>query len=173
MDFHDVVRTRRSVRSYRSDHIPEEVLSRVLEAVRIAPSGSNRQPWRFIVVKDEKVKQRLVPACNGQSWIADAPVIIVACGQDIHYNRGGYMGEMSVLIDVSIAFTHLILAARAEGLGTCWIGAFNNNEAKKILGVPEDYNVVAITPLGYPKGKPFTEPKGRKPLTEITSTDKF
>jgi len=173
MDFHDVVRTRRSVRSYRSDHIPEEVLSRVLEAVRIAPSGSNRQPWRFIVVKDEEVKQRLVPACNGQSWIADAPVIIVACGQDIHYNRGGYMEEMSVLVDVSIAFTHLILAARAEGLGTCWIGAFNNNEVKKILGVPEDYNVVAITPLGYPEGQPFTEPKGRKALTEITSTDRF
>jgi len=72
------------------------------------------------------------------------------------------MGEMSVLVDVSIAFTHLILAARAEGLGTCWIGAFNNSEVKKILGVSEDYNVVAVTPLGYPKGQPFTEPKGRK-----------
>ncbi len=173
MDFHDVVRTRRSVRSYRSDDIPEEVLSRVLEAVRIAPSGSNRQPWRFIIVKDEEVKQRLVPACNGQSWIADAPVVIVACGQDIHYNRGGYMGEMSVLVDVSIAFTHLILAARAEGLGTCWIGAFNNSEVKKILGVPEDFNVVAVTPLGYPEGQPFKEPGSRKSLREITSTDKF
>lgn len=173
MDFHEVVRTRRSVRSYRSDPIPEEVLSRVLEDVRIAPSGSNRQPWRFIIVKDEATKQRLVPACNGQSWIADAAVIIAACGQDIHYNRGGYMGKMSVLVDVSIAFTHLILAARAEGLGTCWIGAFNNTQVKKILGVPEDFNVVAITPLGYPKGEPFTEPKGRKALTEITSTGKF
>lgn len=173
MDFYDVVKTRRSVRSYRSDPIREDVLARVLEAVRIAPSGSNRQPWRFIIVKDEAVKQRLVPACNGQSWIGDAPIVIVACGQDIHYDRGGYMGEMSVLVDVSIAFTHLILAARAEGLGTCWIGAFNNNEVKKILEIPEDYNVVAVTPLGYPKGQPFTEPKGRKALTEITSTDKF
>ena len=173
MDFYDVVKTRRSVRSYRSDLIPEDVLARVLEAVRIAPSGSNRQPWRFIIVKDEAVKQRLVPACNGQSWIADAPIVVVACGQNIHYNRGGYMGEMSVLVDVSIAFTHLILAARAEGLGTCWIGAFNNNEVKKILEIPEDFNVVAVTPLGYPKGEPFTEPKGRKPLTEITSTDRF
>ena len=173
MDFYDVAKTRRSVRSYRSDPIPEEVLDRVLEAVRIAPSGSNRQPWRFIVVKDEATKQRLVPACNGQSWIADAPVVIVACGQNIHYNRGGYMGDMSVLVDVSIGFTHLILAARAEGLGTCWIGAFSNDEVKKILGVPEDYYVVAVTPLGYPEGEPFKGPASRKPLSEIASTDKF
>ena len=173
MDFYDVAKTRRSVRSYRSDPIPEEVLNRVLEAVRIAPSGSNRQPWRFIVVEDEDAKQRLVPACNGQSWIADAPVVIVACGQNIHYNRGGYMGDMSVLVDVAIGFTHLILAARAEGLGTCWIGAFSNDEVRKTLGVPEDYYVVAVTPLGYPEGEPFKGPGSRKPLSEIASTDKF
>ena len=173
MDFYDVAKTRRSVRSYRSDPIPEDVLARVLEAVRIAPSGSNRQPWRFIVVKDEATKQRLVPACNGQSWIADAPVVIVACGQNIHYNRGGYMGDMSVIVDVAIGFTHLILAARVEGLGTCWIGAFSNDEVKKTLGVPEDYYVVAVTPLGYPEGESFKGPGSRKPLSEITSMDKF
>lgn len=173
MEFYGVVRTRRSVRSYSPDPVPEEVLNRVLEAVRIAPSGSNRQPWRFVIVRDEEVKQRLVPARNSQGWIADAPIVIVACGQNIYYNRGGYVGEMSVLVDVAIAFTHLILAARAEGLGTCWIGAFSNDEVKNTLGVPEDYNVVAITPLGYPKGEPFRKPGSRRPLTEITSKDKF
>ena len=173
MEFYDVVKTRRSVRSYRSEPIPEDVLNRVLEAVRIAPSGSNRQPWRFIIVKDEAMKQLLVPACNGQSWIADAPIVVVACGRNLHYNRGGYMGEMSVLVDVAIAFTHLILAARAEGLGTCWIGAFNNDQVKEMLGVPEDYNVVAITPLGYPEGQPFTSPGKRKPLAEVMSIDHF
>ena len=173
MDFYEVIRTRRSIRSYRSDPIPEKVLNRVLDAPRIAPSGSNRQPWKFIITKDEMLKQQLVPACGNQSFIAEAPVVVVACGYDIHYNRGGYMGDMSVLIDVSIAFTHLILAARAEGLGTCWIGAFDNDEVKKILGIPGDANVVAITPLGYPKGEKFTESRRRKSLEEIFSTDKF
>ena len=174
MDFYEVIRTRRSVRSYKPDPIPDEVLMRVLDAARIAPSGSNRQPWRFIIVKDEELKKRLAEACSGQHFIAEAPVIIVACGRNIHYNRGGYMGDMSMLVDVSIAFTHLILAARAEGLGTCWIGSFDNEEVKRILNIPEDVNVVAITPLGYPKREDaFREPGSRKTLEEITSTDRF
>jgi len=172
MDFYEVIRTRRSIRSFKPDPIPDEVLSRVLEAVRIAPSGSNRQPWKFIVVKDEALKKHLVPACHNQRFIAEAPAIIVACGSDIRWNRGGYMGQMSMLVDVSIAFTHLILAARVEGLGTCWIGDFNNDEVKKVLDIPEDMNVVAVTPLGYPKEEAFTEPGPRKPLAEIVSTDK-
>lgn len=173
MDFYEVVRTRRSVRSYKPDPIPEEALMRILDAARIAPSGSNRQPWRFIIVKDEALKRRLAAACHNQTFIAEAPVVIVACGYNIHWNRGGYMGDLSMLVDVSIAFTHLILAARAEGLGTCWIGAFDNEEVKKILGVPENVNVVAITPLGYPKDEGFGEPGSRKALSEIVSIDRF
>ncbi len=83
------------------------------------------------------------------------------------------MGDMSMLVDVTIAFTHLVLAARAEGLGTCWIGAFQNEAVKKLLNIPEEYNVVAVTPLGYPKGEAFTEPRSRKTLNEIVSTDAF
>jgi nitroreductase len=173
LDFYEVIRTRRSIRSYKPDPIPEEVLMRIMDAARIAPSGSNRQPWKFIVVKDEELRKRLAAACHNQTFIAEAPVIIVACGYNIHWNRGGYMGDLSMLIDVSIAFTHLILAARAEGLGTCWIGAFDNEEVKKILGVPEDVNVVAITPLGYPKDEEFREPGSRKALSEIISIDRF
>ncbi len=173
MDFYEVVRTRRSIRSYRPDPIPEATLNRVLEAARIAPSGSNRQPWRFIIVEDEELKKQMVVACGNQNFIAEAPVVIVACGYNIHYDRGGYMGNMSMLLDVSIAFTHLILAARAEGLGTCWIGAFNNEDVKKILDIPEDVNVVAITPLGYPRDEEFTVPSQRKSLREIVSMNRF
>jgi len=173
MDFHEVIRTRRSIRSYKPDPIPEETLNRVLDAARIAPSGSNRQPWKFIVVKDEMLRRRLASACNEQSFIAEAPIAIVACGYDIQRNRGGYMREMSMLVDVSIAFTHLILAARAEGLGTCWIGAFNNDEVKKLLSITGDFNVVAVTPLGYPKISKFAEPSERKSLEEVASVDKF
>lgn len=173
MDFYEVIRTRRSIRSYLQRPVPADVLNRVLEAARIAPSGSNLQPWRFIVVKDEDMKRRLATACGDQSFIAEAPLVIVACGCNIHYNRGHYMGDMSMLVDVSIAFTHLVLAARAEGLGTCWIGEFDNKEVKKILGVPRDVNVVAVTPLGYPKDEEFTDSSSRKFLKEIVSMDKF
>ena len=175
MEFYDVIKTRRSVRSYKPDPIPDDVLKRVLDAARIAPSGSNRQPWKFIVVKDEETKKKLVPACHNQSWMAEAPLIIAACAQELDYNRGGYMGKLSGVMDATIAFTHLILAARAEGLGTCWIGAFDNERVKEILGVPEGWNVAALTPLGYPaEGEnAFRETTSRKPLEEIVSTDKF
>jgi len=163
------------VRSFKAKNVPKSVLNRVLEAVRIAPSGSNRQPWRFIIVKDEKVKQKLIPACGDQKWLAEAPVIVVACGQLFSYNRGGYMGDSSFLVDVSIGMTHLILAARNEGLGTCWIGNFDNEEVRKVLEVPEGWNVVGVTPLGYPKAgkKAFAEPGQRNKLSEVVSTDKF
>ena len=173
MDFYEVIRTRRSIRSYKPDPVPDEVLMRVLEAARIAPSGSNRQPWKFIIVKDENLRRRVAQACHNQMFIAEAPIVIVACGYKIHWNRGGYMGDLSMLIDVSIAFTHLILAARAEGLGTCWIGAFDNEEVKNLLNIPKEVNVVAITPLGYPKDEEFREPGPRKPISEIISIDKF
>ena len=173
MDFYEVIRTRRSVRSFRKDPIPDQVLKRVLEAARVAPSGGNRQPWRFILVKDDRLKQEMISICNNQKFVAEAPLTVVACGQKLHTNRGGYMGEMGMLLDVAIALTHMILAARAEGLGTCWIGAFNNDEIKRLLEVPEGYEVVAVTPLGYPSGDVFTEPRKRKNLDEIVSLNKF
>ncbi|HUU54051.1 MAG TPA: nitroreductase family protein [Armatimonadota bacterium] len=167
MDIYTIMRTRRSVRHYRPDPIPQEVLDRVLDAARIAPSGSNRQPTRLIVVTDPKIKEQLVPLCHDQAFIATAPVVVVACGRDLHYNRGEWMGDYAMIVDVSIAVDHLTLAARAEGLGTCWIGSFSNAKLKEFFGLPDDVNVVALTPLGYPEGDPFTDPEGRLPLEEF------
>jgi nitroreductase len=101
-------------------------------------------------------------------WIADAPAVIVAVGYNVPFSRGGYMGDMSFMMDVSIAFTQLILAARAEGLGTCWIGAFSNDKVKEAMGLPDDENVVAVTPIGYPDKGVFSENTSRKTLEEIT-----
>jgi nitroreductase len=167
MEFYDVVKTRRSVRSFKADPVPQEALRRVLEAARAAPSGSNRQLWKFYVVKDGEKRRRVAEACGGQTWIAEAPTAIVAVGWKIPFNRGGYMGEMSFMMDVSIAFTHLVLAARAEGLGTCWIGDFDNGRVKEALGLPEDQYVVAVTPLGYPDRQVFTANAKRKSIAEI------
>jgi len=167
VDLYDVIRTRRSVRAYRTDPIPEHVLMRVLDAARIAPSGSNRQPTRLIVITDPEIRHRLVPICHDQAFIAAAPVVIVACGRDINYNRGEWMGRYAMIVDVAIALDHLTLAARAEGLGTCWIGSFSNAKLKDFFSLPEDVDVVALTPLGYPERDPFTEPEGRIPLEQF------
>jgi nitroreductase len=174
MEFHEVVKTRRSVRTFKPDEPDPEAMARVLEAVRLSPSGSNRQPWRFVLVSDPEKKAVVVAACGSHTWIAEAPIVVVACGHKISYNRGGYMGDMSFLVDISIAFTQFILAARAEGLGTCWIGDFENAPIKEALGVPEGYEVVAVSPLGYPKSeKAFHETDRRKPLSEIVSHERF
>lgn len=162
-----VIKERRSVRRYKADPIPDDVLQRVLEAARFSPSGKNLQPWKFILVKDESLKQRLVDASVRQTFIAEAPVVVVACGfPDRCYSRmGNYMKSWAV--DVAIAFEHLVLQAQEEGLGTCWIGAFEEKDVKSILDVPEGVRVLALTPLGYPDENPV--PRGRKSLEEIVS----
>ena len=168
MEFYEVINTRRSIRSYKNTPIPEESLKRVMMAARIAPSGHNRQFWKFYIVESEDKKEKVAEACGGQTWIAEAPAVIVAVGWKVPFSRGGYMGEMTFTMDVSIAFTQLILAARAEGLGTCWIGDFSNEKVKEALGLPDEEHVVAVTPIGYPDRGGFSENTKRKSLDEIT-----
>ncbi len=171
MDFHEVIKRRVSIRAYKPDPIPEEVLNRILEAGRLAPSAKNYQPWKFIVVKDQKVREALVPACRNQTFIAQAPIVICACAllDQAWKGMGGYWSAAEV--DVTIALEHIILAATAEGLGTCWIGAFKEEEVKKVLGIPEGVKPVALTPIGYPAQEPA--PRPRKPLSEIVAYDRF
>jgi nitroreductase len=167
----DIMKSRRSVRKYKSEPIPEDVLNKVLEAARVAPSGKNFQPWKFIIVRDMKKRGELAVASRNQSFVAQAPVVIVACGfPDRSYQyQGNYMKSWP--IDVSIAVDHLMLMAWEEGLGTCWIGAFRENEVKQILSIPDDVRVLALTPLGYPNEEP--RGRGRKELNEIISYDKY
>jgi len=174
MDFYEVIRTRRSVRKFKTDDIPDEVLNRVLDAARIAQSGNNWQPWKYIVIRNRERMKEMLPVCGGRSFIAEAPVLVVACGERLTVNRGGYMGDLSMLVDVSISFDHLTLAARAEGLGTCWIGSFNNDGVKKYLNIPDDVQVVALTPMGYPAdADAFSERTNRKALDEIVSYETY
>jgi nitroreductase len=167
----DIIRTRRSVRKYKDDPVPEEVLARVLEAVRLAPSAKNLQPWKFIVVRDRATKRMLAKAAFDQYFMSDADVVIAACGfpEKAYPRQGRYMNSWP--IDVTIAFEHLILQAEEEGLGTCWIGAFDEAEVKAVLGVPEEVRVLAMTPLGRPDESP--RERGRKSLEEIVSYEKF
>ena len=176
MELYDVIRTRRSIRKYHPDPIPQEVLERVLNAARLAPWGTASrigQPTRLIVVRDPEIKNKLVPMCHNQKFIAKAPMAIVACGFENKVNRGGWMGHYSKLIDVTIVVDHLTLAAREEGLGTCWIGSFDNSAIKEFFQLPDEVDVVALTPLGYPDGDLFTDPDDRIPFDEFIRWDRW
>ena len=163
MDIYDLIKRRKSVRSYLPRDVEEEKLERVLNAGRLAPSAGNRQEWRFIVVKDADTRKRLAAASN-HAFIAEAPVIIVCCAEtDKHVMP---CGLPSFPIDVAIAIDHITLAAVAEDLGTCWIGGFNAEKAKEVIGGPENVVVVELLPLGYP-ADPSTAQKNRKTLKEI------
>ena len=168
MDVLEVVKTRRSIRNYQDKPVEEEKLLRILDAARLSPSAVNFQPWDFIVIQDSTAKQRLSRAYK-RPWFAKAPVIIVTCATpEKAWKRSD--GEEFWKIDAAIATQTLIMAATAEGLGTCWIGAFDEKIAKETLGIPENMRVVAMTPLGY-----AAEQKGqvseRRPLSEIFRYD--
>ena len=158
-----VIADRRSIRKYKPDAVDEEKLRRVLEAARLAPSAANRQPVLLYVIRDAQLRQRLLEAYP-QKWFVAAPVIICACAQTGRaWQRGD--GKSYADVDVTIALDHLILAATAEGLGTCWIGAFKADPLRKLLDIPADLEPVALTPLGYPAEEPPARP--RKDLEEL------
>ena len=171
MDLIEAIKTRRSIRRYKETPVPEELLKTVLNAARLAPSANNAQPWRIIVVTDEDVKLKLAAGANNQKFIAQAPIILVACGlpDEAFQTVGGYMS--SHVMDVSIALDHLTLVAHSVGLGTCWIAWFKEDKVREALGVPEDVRVVAMTPLGYPDEAPERPP--RKNLEELVLHERY
>lgn len=169
MDFLELVTSRHSVRSYQSRPVEQDKLDRILEAVRLAPSGSNRQPWRFVVVLDADVRHRLVAACADQQFIARAPVVIAGVG--LLPDRVMLCDVPGDAVDVAIALEHLALAAAAEGLGTCWIGAFDQDRVRDVLGIPASAKVIGVMTLGYAVDHP--RPKSRKPISEIVCYDRW
>ncbi len=176
MDFTTVIKTRRSVRAYSSRAVPEAVLQRILEASQAAPSANNVQPWHYVVMRDNEKKQQVARLCSGQSFIAEADVVIACCSKR-YLDRYSWLGDRMYIVDATISLDHLVLAARSEGLGTCWIGAFDARQhagLKKLLGVPGEYDIPMVTPLGYPvKDNAFGPTTRRKALETIVSYDTF
>jgi len=169
----EIITHRRSIRSYGSSEIEPEKIEYLLDAFRKAPSAKNLQPWKLIIVKEKHKKIDLSIACNNQSFIAEAPLIVAVCAneEESYPNMGGYMSSFA--IDIAIALEHLMLAATEIGLGTCWIGAFKENLVKGILGVPENIRVVALTPIGYPGPNAERPKRGRKSISEIVCYEKY
>jgi nitroreductase len=168
MDVFEAIRKRSSVRKFLDKPIEEDILRAVLEAGRLAPSAKNRQEWRFVVVKDQQLRRSIGEAANGQSFVGEAPVVIVACAVVDGYVMS--CGQPSYPIDVAIALDHISLAAVECGLGTCWIGAFNEEEVRKILEIPEEVRVVELMPIGYPVFQSVEE-KNRLPFDKIVKHD--
>jgi nitroreductase len=169
MDVVTAISQRSSVRAYKATDVEEDKLKKILEAARLSPSASNRQEWKFIVVRNKEIKKKLARAAFGQIFIGEAPVVIVACGTEAKAIMA--CGQPAYTVDVSIACAFMVLQAYELGLGTCWIGAFKEDEVKKILEIPEEVRVVAMTPLGYP-GQPPSK-KVRKSLDQIVCFEKF
>ena len=170
MNVFEAIMKRRSVRGFLDKSIEDEKLNAVLEAGRLAPSAKNRQEWRFVVVKNREVRRAVAEAANGQNFVGEAPVVIVACGITDGYVMS--CGQPSYPIDVAIALDHISLAAVECGLGTCWIGAFNEDRVKKILGIPEEIRVVDLMPIGYPAVETVKE-KNRLPFNKIVKYDRW
>ena len=169
MDIFSVIKRRRSIRKYKNCAVEDDKLNKVLEAGRLAPSANNRQEWRFVVVRDPQVRERLMAAACNQRFVAQAPVVIACCSvEDSHIMT---CGHAAYAIDVAIAIDHMTLAAAGQGLGTCWIGAFYESRVREILSVPERVRIVELLTLGYPDEQPGARP--RKALGEIVYWEKW
>ncbi len=163
MQFLELARQRYSVRAYKNEPVEEEKLDYVLNAMRLAPTAVNHQPFRFIILPTANKRETIIDIFH-KEWIADAPLIICACGiPSKGWQRSD--GVDFTPIDVAIATDHLILAATEIGLGTCWVASFDTRKLRTLLGIPETAVPYIVTPLGYPNVAP--EAKERKPLSAI------
>jgi len=179
MEVLEAIRTRRSIRKYKSDPVDDKTLETVLEAARQAPSWANTQCWHFVVVRNAETKGKLSDTLNdtnpARDAVRNAPLVIVACAEK---GKSGHKDGEPVtdkgdwfMFDVALAMQNLVLAARSLGLGTVYIGRFEAREVDRILSVPDGYCAVAMTPLGYPDET--KEPRPRKELGEIVHYDKW
>ncbi len=177
MEFMDVITSRKSVRDFLGKTVEEEKLMKILEAARLAPSWANKQGCKYVVVKNKATINEL--AAGFTSWLNEAPVILAAC---IDPKDSGSHNKMDYyLVDVGISMQQLVLAATDLGLGTCWIGGFDEARVKKILEIPGNVRVVALTPLGYPAPmsersktvREFVKASQRKPLEDMVHREKW
>lgn len=169
MDVFKAITERKSIRKYKDIEVEDEKLQKILESARIAPSAANRQEWKFLVVKNQETRDKLVEAANGQKFVAEAPITIVACSTESE--RIMPCGQHAYTVDLSIAVSFMILGATELDLGTCWLGAYDEEKIKEILGIPEEIRVPAMFTLGYTGENPA--PRPRKDIKDIVCYEKY
>jgi len=168
MELYEAIAKRRSVRKYQGQASEDDKLRRVLDAGRQAPSANNLQDWKFVVVQDQVTLAKLAQAAE-QPWLAEVPAIIAAVGTN---GRAMLCDVPAAPVDCAIALDHMTLAAAAEGLGTCWIGHFHQDDCKEILDVPAEAKIIEMLTIGYPAGLSKTD-KPRKSFDEVVCFEKF
>ncbi|MBI5640367.1 MAG: nitroreductase family protein [Nitrospirae bacterium] len=165
MDVFSAIKERRSVRTFLKKEIPEPVIDRLIDSLIWAPSAGNLQSRKFYLVRDNDLKKRLAEAALSQGFIKDAPAVFVCCadaGIGRHYGQRGI--ELYSIQDVSVSVMCMMLAACEQGLGTCWVGAFREEEVSRVMNIPENLRPVAIIPVGYPEKTP-------KPTTRVSKDE--
>lgn len=168
MNVWDAIQRRYSVRSYLDKPVEDDKLKRVLDAGRIAPSGRNLQNWKFVVVRDAATRASIAEVSD-QPFIAEAPVLVAVVSTEP--NRVMYCGINAAPVDCAIAIDHMTLMATAEGLGTCWIGHFDQDKCRQILRVPDSAKIIEMLLIGYAADKPNT--KRRKPASKVVCWETY
>ena len=173
MDVLEAIRGRRSIRAFKSKKVAQETVEKLLDAARWAPSAGNIQPWEFIVVRKPEIKRALAEAALDQTFIEEAPVVIVVCANENRSSQGyGVRGKTLYCIqDTAAAIQNIHLAAYSLGLGACWVGAFREEEVGEILKIPQGIRPVAIVPVGYPAETP--PPRNRRHMSQIVHYETF
>jgi nitroreductase len=165
MSLLDVILSRRSIRKYENKEVPKEMLQQILEAGRQAPSAVNRQPIRFVVVTNQNILKDLCDTIITR-FVKEAPAVIVGCADVKSLMTGKW-----AVVDTTIAMENMVIAAWALGIGSCWIGACNEQKVKEMLRIPKDWKVVALVTLGYPSEQP--KPKKKKSIEELFNFNSF
>jgi nitroreductase len=173
MDVLEAIKGRRSIRAFKSQNVPDEIVEKLIEAARWAPSAGNIQPWEFIIVRKPEIKRQLAEAALNQTFIEEAPVVIVVCANENRSSQCyGMRGKTLYCIqDTAAAIQNIHLTAYSLGLGTCWIGAFREEEARQILKIPQGVRPVAIIPVGYPAESP--QPRSRRNINQIVHYETY
>jgi len=173
MDVFEAIKGRRSTRAFMEQDVPQEIVEKLIDAARWAPSAGNVQPWEFIIVRNPEIKRKLAVAALNQTFIEEAPVVVVVCA-DQQRSAKAYGSRGSTLYciqDTAAATQNLLLAAHALGLGACWVGAFRENQASEALNLPSHVRPVAIIPIGHPAEKP--QPRPRRSLKTIIHNETY
>jgi len=173
MDVLEAIKGRRSIRAFKNQDVPAETVEELIDAARWAPSAGNIQPWEFIIVRKPRIKRRLVEAALGQMFIEEAPVVIIVCANEERSSQGyGARGKTLYCIqDTAAATQNIHLTAYSLGLGTCWVGAFREEETREVLKIPQGIRPVAIIPVGYPAEVPTAPSK--KPISQMVHYETF
>jgi len=173
MDILETIKNRRSIRTYKRQDLAQQTLDKLLEAARWAPSAGNVQPWAFVIVTSQKIKQGISLGAFGQKSLEEASIVIIVCADEKRAEQSyGSRGKtLYCLQDTAAAIQNIMLTAHSLGLGSCWVGAFKEEEIRKVIRAPKEMRPIALIPIGYPNENPAA--RNRRPLSEITRKETF